>query len=63
MDKTEELRFELIAARFQQNPLDFKRQFMPRPEPSLTRSEEWDKIEKLWDEYTKLIEQEGKSSI
>ena len=61
MDKTEEFdAFEKIAARFQENPIEFKRQFTARPEPSLTRSEKWDKIEKLWDEYTELIKQEGK---
>ena len=61
MDKTEEFdAFEEIAARFTQDPLEFKREFAPSPEPSLTRSEEWDKIEKLWDEYTKLVKQEGK---
>ena len=60
-DKTEEFdAFEKIAARFTKNPLEFKRQFTPRPEPSLPRTEKWDKIEKLWDEYTKLVKQEGK---
>ena len=61
MDKTEEFdAIEKIAARFTQDPLEFKREFTLSPEPSLTRSEEWDKIEKLWDEYAELVKQEGK---
>ena len=60
MDKTEEFdALKKLAARFQENPIEFKSQFTPRPEPSLTRSEKWDRIEKLWDEYTELVKQEG----
>ena len=62
MGKTEKFEnIDLIAAKFQQNPFEFKRQFMARPEPSLTRTERNDAVEKLWDEYTELIKQEGKS--
>tara|TARA_B100000586_G_C19801355_1_gene298256 strand:- start:38 stop:490 length:453 start_codon:yes stop_codon:yes gene_type:complete len=61
MDKTEEFdALKKLVARFQENPIEFKSQFTPRPEPSLTRSEKWDRIEKLWDEYTELVKQEGK---
>ena len=62
MGKTEKFdNIDLIAAKFQQNPFEFKRQFMTRPEPSLTRTERNDAVEKLWDEYTELVKQEGKS--
>ena len=53
--------FEQLLAKFQENPIEFKNYIMDRPKPSLTKTESNVKIEKLWDEYTKLKKQEGKS--
>ena len=58
MGKTEKFdNIDLIAAKFQQNPFEFKRQFMTRPEPSLTRTERNDELEKLYDEIGILGQQ------
>ena len=51
--------FEQLLANFRkEDPLEFKNNIISRPKPSLTRTERNDKIEKLWDEYTKLVKQE-----
>ena len=47
--------FEKIAAKFQEDPIKFKRRFMPSPEPHLTRTERNDELEKLYDELGELI--------
>ena len=39
--------FDQCAAKFQESPIEFKRQFTSRPKPQLTRTERNDKLEKL----------------
>ena len=55
--------FEKIAAKFQENPLEFKRQFMPSPKQADIAKElggSHDPIRKLFDEYFELAKQEDK---
>ena len=60
--------FEQVAARFQENPIEFKQQFTEpeklsgkvRSKSLPTRSERWDKIEKLWEDWDKVQKQGGK---
>ena len=52
--------FEKIAAKFQENPLEFKRQFTSNPKQEAITKGLDGKLGELWKEYTELEKQGGK---